>query len=223
MAKIIDSIHEASKDPRRAQEIASKSSIALFVDAVVLAALILGALWLLKSASEVFTGEVTSAIEAFVVFLFIVVIGGGLFISVRVLLHTYLICIHAVNQLKENRGLKKAKSESAFRSLMTTVVKDKKGLEDALVELLRQPEKSSDVVIVYIALYKLMAIRDNQSAFIKAYPIGDCPVKKSEFARLKDEISKSINRKMEDRDSKQDIYIEKYKKIKLELSQYCKK
>ena len=35
--KLIDSIHEASQDPRKAQEIASKSSIALTVDAIILA------------------------------------------------------------------------------------------------------------------------------------------------------------------------------------------
>jgi len=279
--KLIDSIHEASKDPRRAQEIASKSSIALIVDAVVLAALILGAIWLLKSASKVFSGEVTTAIEAFVVFLFIVVIGGGLFILVRTILHAIPVCIHAINQIEGKTGedvmlpfpVEETKQEptqvnitniaiqnnvhtqntivanhnvtvlpsaphvdsmpddnettvneeETFISLFTDNVKDVEGMENATIQLLKDGESNSDIVIIFYALVKLNAIMNNQAAFIRNYPLGACPMGRSEFSKLKSAVSQAIRKKYEECNDKEDIYQEKFKNIKAELSQYCKK
>lgn len=245
--KLIDSIHEASTDPRRAQEIASKSSIALIVDAVVLAALILGAVWLLISASKVFSGEVTTAIEALVIFLFIVVIGGGLFILVRTILHAIPVCIHAINQIKGKTGedvmlpfpVEETKQEptqvnitnnettvneeETFISLFTDNVKDVEGMENATIQLLKDGESNSDIVIIFYALVKLNAIMNNQAAFIRNYPIGACPMGRSEFSKLKSAVSQAIRKKYEECNDKEDIYQEKFKNIKAELSQYCKK
>lgn len=279
--KLIDSINEVWMDPRKARKIVQRSYIALFVDALIVVALIIGVDKLVSMVSEVFTGEVTPVMESFLIFLLVVFVGGSIFFIVRLILNIIPLLIYAYGHIKDRTGeevtlpysAEDAKSvptgsnvtniaiqnnvhtqntivanhnvtvlpsappvdsmpddnettvneEETFISLFTDNVKDVEGMENATIQLLKDGESNSDIVIIFYALVKLNAIMNNQAAFIRNYPLGACPMGRSEFSKLKSAVSQAIRKKYEECNDKEDIYQEKFKNIKAELSQYCKK
>ena len=240
--KLVDSIHAAANDPKAAKDIASSYYLAIAVDAVILVALIFGALWLLDSVAAVISDGSDTASKVLVIFLFTIVIGGGILILFRTVLHAIPICINTVNQLRgiapedvTNNQISvdspnydtggnevEATAEETLISLFSNRVKDTDGLEKAVKMLLEEQEENYGIVLVFYALVKLDAIKNNQAAFQRACSEYYSPFGKSEFSELKRSISKAVARKYEDRTDRDDLYKEKFDKIKAELSQYCK-
>lgn len=237
--KLVDSIHLAAKDPKAAKDIASSYYLAIVVDAGILVALIFGAVWLLDSVATVIPGGSDIASKVLVIFLFTMVIGGGIFTLIRTVLHAIPICINTANQIRgivpedvnnnvdspnnDTGGTEEeVAAEETLISLFTNRVKDKDGLEKVVKMLLEEQEESSGIVLVFYALVKLDAIKNNQAAFQRACSKYYSPFGKSEFSELKRSISKAVARKYEDRTDRDDLYKEKFDKFKAELSQYCK-
>ena len=234
--KLIDTIHDSLRDPRKASENASRSHTALIVYAIVAVALIFVLIWVSNILTAALQEQHGVALEIVNVALHIILTGGCAAVIILMILHAIPIFIDVWNQLRGIEPEPLPELEPATEpspephsqkrqliDLFTENVKDRKGLAEAVTQKIREARDSSDLVVIFNALLNIKAIKNNQTAFIDAYPFGDFPISNQAFSKIYHPVKSARKKSYENRTDKEDIYLENVDSMAQELEKYCKK